>query len=77
MKVHVHIKLFATLDRYRPPDAEQRPIDAGITVAELIDQLGLPPRQVKLIFVDGRRVERDRVLSGGERVGLFPPVGGG
>jgi len=34
-------------------------------------------KEVTLIMVDGRRQEADCVLTGDERLGLFPPIGGG
>ena len=43
----------------------------------VLAQLGLPEREVTLIMVDGRRREADFSLQGNERLGLFPPIGGG
>jgi molybdopterin converting factor small subunit len=39
--------------------------------------LGVPLEEVQLVFVNGTKKEMDTVLTGGERVGVFPPVGGG
>lgn len=74
---HVSIKLFATLGKFLPEDPERYPIAAGITVAALIDRLGIPASHVKLIFVNNVRCDAQKRLKGGERVGIFPPVGGG
>lgn len=73
----IELKLFATLTAYSPSDAQDYPIDQGVTVAQLIDKLKLPRGQAKLIFINGVRSEMDSKLHGGERVGIFPPVGGG
>ena len=77
MTVLIKIKLFASLKRYAPADADRYPIEEGIPVAQLIESLGIPPDDVKLIFVNSVRTSRDHPLTGGERVGLFPPIGGG
>jgi len=77
----MHIFLNASLRQYIP---DYNPY-AGITLevppdatpAQVIAQLGLPPAEVTLIMVDGRRREADYPLQGNERLGLFPPIGGG
>jgi molybdopterin converting factor small subunit len=43
----------------------------------LLQQLDLPENKAKLIFIDGVKAELATVLEGGERIGIFPPVGGG
>ncbi len=73
----IQIKLFATLMKFLPDNADNYPIEPGVTVAAIVDQLRVPAEQAKLIFIDGRRGSLDSVLHGGERVGMFPPVGGG
>jgi sulfur carrier protein ThiS len=61
-------------DPYRGISLEAPP---GASCAQVIHRLGLPPREVTLIMVDGRRREADFILQGNERLGLFPPIGGG
>jgi molybdopterin converting factor small subunit len=46
-------------------------------VAGLIDSLGIPRSQVFTVLVNGRHAAMDAVLQPGDRVSLFPPVGGG
>lgn len=77
MSAHIQIKLFATLNRFRPAEADHYPIDPATTVADLQKLLGIDTGQVKLVFVNGIRVEPEQVLNDGDRVGMFPPVGGG
>jgi molybdopterin converting factor small subunit len=77
MKSHIQIKLFANLQEFMPPSAENFAIEAGTTVSGLLQQLDLPPEKVKLVFINGARAELTSVLKGGDRVGIFPPVGGG
>ena len=73
----IDLKLFATLKTHTPDNAAQFPITAGISVAQLIARLPISTAEAKLIFVNGVRAEMETRLYGGERVGIFPPVGGG
>ena len=77
MKPQIEIRLFATLQKFMPDSAENFAIEPGTTVGRLIQQLDLPEDKVKLIFINGVKAELTSVLKGGERVGIFPPVGGG
>ena len=77
MKAHIQIKLFATLQEFMPVSAENYPIETGTTVGGLLQHLDIPPNKIKLVFIDGVRAELTSILKGGERVGIFPPVGGG
>lgn len=74
---HVQLKLFASLTPLSPRDADRVPIEPGISVKELLDRLEVPIAKAHLIFIDGVKRSLDTLLSGGERVGIFPPVAGG
>ena len=76
-QVTIDLRLFATLAAHMPPDASHFAIPAGTTVGQLIARMQIPRSEAKLIFVNGIRRELDTPLQGGERVGIFPPVGGG
>jgi len=76
-KIQITLKLFATLVPYLPENADHFQIEQGTTVQEIIRSLQLPPDAVKLIFVNGRKQESTHELEPGDRLGLFPPVGGG
>lgn len=49
----------------------------GETVAGLVRRLGLAAGDIKVIMVNGRKAGPETELKDGDRVGLFPPVGGG
>ena len=74
----VTVRVFATLRRY-VDDAES--VDVGLgqheTIADVLDRLGIPIDQTRIIFVDGRRSEPGQELSGGESLSVFPAIGGG
>ena len=77
----IELHLYATLAKYLPKDATSKTamitMAPGKTVRDLITGLGIPENTVKLIFINGVHGKTDTVLNHGDRVGLFPPVGGG
>lgn len=77
MSATIELKLFAGLQSYKPESAEAYPIQAGITIQDLLRDLDIPEAKAKLIFVNGIKAGLETSLAGGERVGIFPPVGGG
>ena len=77
MRTHIQLKLFATLQQFMPDSADNFTIEAGTTIQNLLDKLDIPPAKAKLIFIDGIKADMNQTLNGGERVGIFPPVGGG
>lgn len=77
MPLHITLKLFATLRAHAPENADRFAIDPGTTVADVIRALNIPEKDAKLIFVNNIRREHDTPLQDGDRLGIFPPVGGG
>ncbi len=77
MKSQIQLKLFATLQQFTPSSADNYMIDQGISVFDLLEQIKMPHEKAKLIFINGVKAELTSTLEGGERVGIFPPVGGG
>ena len=77
MKSHIQLKLFAGLQAFMPPSGEKYQINPGISIRNLLEELNLPQEKARLIFIDGIKADLDSTLEGGERVGIFPPVGGG
>jgi sulfur carrier protein ThiS len=77
MNPHIKLKLYATLQAFMPAEGEAYPISPGMTVKDILNQLKLPVEKAKLIFIDGMQADLSSRLEGGERLGIFPPVGGG
>ncbi|OGR35477.1 MAG: molybdopterin synthase sulfur carrier subunit [Desulfovibrionales bacterium GWA2_65_9] len=75
--MHITIRCFATLSRFTPPDAEAFAVTPGETAGQLAQRLGIPLAELKLVFINGAHVELTAQLADGDRVGLFPAVGGG
>ena len=74
---NIQLKLFASLTPLSPENANLVPIDPGISVKEMLDRLDIPTVKAHLIFINGVKRSLETRLSGGERVGIFPPVAGG
>jgi len=77
MASNIQIKLFANLKRFMPDGADNYAIKPGTTIRSLLQELDLPEDKIKLVFINGVKADMASTLSGGERVGIFPPVGGG
>ena len=79
--MRVFVKVFATLVRLVPGARAgvpfERSLPAGASVADLIEHLGLPRGDVRLVFVNGLAKEIDQTLAADDEIGLFPPIGGG
>jgi molybdopterin converting factor small subunit len=80
--IKIEVRLYATLRRYRPELKMGEPlflnIDEGTTVKQILKkQLSIPTEVVKTVFVNGIYRDLEHVLADGDRVGIFPPVGGG
>lgn len=77
----LQVLLAATLRKYVPGydplTGLAVTVPSGTTIRALVQQLGLPEEDVKLIMVNGIVSSWDAVLAGHERVAFFPPVGGG
>lgn len=75
------VKLSSTLRRlapgYDPEQGLRLEARKNERVADLLDRLGIPRDRVKVIMVNGVHALPETLLEDGDRVGLFPPVGGG
>jgi molybdopterin synthase sulfur carrier subunit len=77
LQIFINATLRNHVPGYNPHQGLNLEIQPGTSVAQVMARLGLPAKEVTLIMVDGRRQEADYLLQGGERLGLFPPIGGG
>jgi molybdopterin converting factor small subunit len=75
--MRIQVKCYATLAPKQPENHEEYEVPAGETIHALMDRLELPSDEVKIIFRNGRKAEGDEELAEGDRIGFFPPVGGG
>jgi molybdopterin converting factor small subunit len=47
------------------------------SISNLMDNLNLRSNNKYLIFVNGKSQKHDYLLSEGDQIGIFPPIGGG
>jgi molybdopterin converting factor small subunit len=80
-KMHIQVKLYASLSRFSAGEIPASPfeveINEGASLQELIDCLNIPPEEAKVAFVNGVVQQMDWKLKPGDQVGIFPPIGGG
>jgi sulfur carrier protein ThiS len=84
--MRVQVRLFASLRARLPAAAQGRSeveIEAGASLADLIEQLGIPDPLAQMVLVDGLQQPRsrerraERILEEGQTVSIFPPIAGG
>lgn len=77
----VEVRLYATLREHSPPGSPNGIFSAtlpeGSDLAALLAVLAIDPAKVHLRMVNGVSAELETVLNENDRVGLFPPIGGG
>jgi molybdopterin converting factor small subunit len=79
--INIEVRLFATLRELLPPEtrglkAFQIPSDS--TIDSLLDMVGIEDKITLILMINGRREKNfNKVLIEGDRVAMFPPVGGG
>jgi len=74
----VNLKCFAELSDGDVCDftgSDEYEISEGDTVESLLDRLGMPKEEIKIIFLNNKIVGFDSVLHDGDQLGLAPPVG--
>ncbi len=49
----------------------------GSTADDLVKMLNIPEELPLIIMINGRRETEDTKLKKNDRIGIFPPVGGG
>jgi len=81
MPVPVKVFLSTTLRKhipgYDPSGGALFSVARKTTISDLCNLMKIPQDKIKIIMVNGRNASFDFELEGGERIGLFPPVGGG
>ena len=79
--MEVTVVLYATLIRKNPEGTGNQPfkveLPEGATVKDLIEHLGIEESEAKKVFIRHKSQAEDYRLQDGERVAIFPPVGGG
>ncbi len=74
--MQIELKCYATLKEMEPESGKLR-LAEGARVEDALQAVDMPTEKVKLIFVNGIHANLKKELKSGDRVGVFPPVGGG
>ena len=75
--MRIELRLYASLARYMPSGDGNMEVVAGSSVRTVLEELRVPLKEVKMIFLNGLHAKGDELLNEGDRVGVFPPVAGG
>lgn len=75
--IKIELRLFADLSKYTPKNFENYHIEKNITIEQLLINLGIDLERAKIIFINGVKKNLADTIEHGDRVGIFPPVGGG
>jgi len=76
-KVFLSSTLRQYIPGYDPSEGAEFSLNRKITVSELCKLMDIPGDKIKIVMVDGKSESFDYELEGDERIGFFPPVGGG
>jgi len=79
--IAVEVRLFASLQEYYPNleigEAFIVMLDDKAKLGNLLDELKIPREEIAIVMVNGRWEEEGYPLRDRDRIGIFPPVGGG
>jgi molybdopterin converting factor small subunit len=75
----IDVRLFATLPLRSATGRKEFQIEArpALTVGEIVAAEGLAVGEVHIVMLNGVHGTLDSLVVDGDRVGLFPPIGGG
>jgi sulfur-carrier protein len=77
----IEVKLFATLARFMPDKDIQKfwifDIEENTSIDDLLKKKNIPLDEIKMIFLNGVHAKGSEILKDKDRVGIFPPIGGG
>ncbi len=74
----VTIRTYAQLREYTQgqPQVELE-LPEPRTLAQLLQQLGIPREKTRILFVNSRAADREQLVHAGDTVDLFSAIGGG
>lgn len=79
--IQIEVRLFAYLRELLPPESrgvKKIEMKNCLTIDELMDGVGILEKEIMIVMINGiRRLDYNEPLKDGDRVAIFPPVGGG
>ena len=77
----VEVRLYASLRKYHPTRGSSEALSMELrdktNLENLLDKLKIPKEEIAVIMVNGNRAEKSYFPEDGDRIGLFPLIGGG
>jgi len=75
----IQVKLYANLVQFSKSKKKELEISwsKGMTIEKILNDEGISLKIAKIIMVNGRSQDSSFLLKNGDRVAIFPPVGGG
>jgi molybdopterin converting factor small subunit len=74
----ITVRTYANLRQYTGGQPTvQVQLCEGATIGTMLEEIGIPASQTKIIFLDGRAAELDQLLQDGQTVDVFSAIGGG
>ena len=77
----IEVALYATLSQYLPQGSQSHKATIecadGVTVGQVVDQLGIPRPRPTMVLINGLHAGEDTPLKEGDLLALFPPLAGG
>lgn len=78
--MQIELRVYTGLERFtgsRYGELIPVQITEGTTILDILKKHGIPEEEVFTSLVNGLHKSFDTILQDGDRVALFPPVGGG
>jgi molybdopterin synthase sulfur carrier subunit len=74
----ISISLYATLRKRRLDLANRGPVTTkASTIGELLDEIQIPKGEAAMVFVNEKRAVLESEVQDGDKVSIFPVLGGG
>jgi len=77
----VEVRLYASLRKYHPnrgsSEALGMELDDKAKLGDLIDKLKIPREELGILIVNGKWEKESYLPKDGDRIGIFPLIGGG
>ena len=76
MSGKVDLKLFADLRKLYPGEDAVR-IEKPLEIGKFLDRLNIPRKKAAIIMLNNKHASVKDPVSPGDRLAIFPPLGGG
>ena len=77
----VEVRLYASLRKYHPNPGNAEAffieLDEKVKLGDLLNKLKIPGEELGILMVNGKWEKESYLLQDGDRIGIFPLIGGG